>query len=229
MTKILLADDELSMRSLIGRILIENGYEFCAAEDGEEAIELFKSEHPDLIILDVMMPVMDGYTACHALRTMGADIPVIFLTAKGDIADMGSGFGVGGDDYMVKPFDARELLMRIEAHLRRYERTAPKAQDESSLKIGDFEFEIAYQRVSLKEHRIDLTAKEFKILYLLASHENEAFTREQIIEAVWGEEFVGETSSLPVFIRRIREKIEEDPSHPIHLQTAWRSGYRFSS
>lgn len=128
----------------------------------------------------------------------------------------------------MKPFDPDELLLRIDAHLKRNERIMPKQQDDCVM-LGGLEFDTKRYRVTMGDKRIDFTPKEFQILFLLASHPGEVFTREQLIEAVWGEEFVGETSSLPVFIRKIREKIEKDPSHPEYLQTAWRSGYRFGS
>lgn len=226
MTKILLADDEPSIQNLIRRIVVGGGYGFCCAADGEEAIDVYEQEQPDLVILDVMMPKLDGFQVCRALRGKGAIVPILFLTAKGDIADKGAGFNVGGDDYLVKPFDPEELLLRIHAHLKRNERIMPKQQGDSVMLEG-IEFDTKRHRVTIEEKRVDFTPKEFQILFLLASHPGEVFTREQLIEAVWGEEFVGETSSLPVFIRKIREKIEEDPSHPVYLQTAWRSGYRF--
>ncbi len=219
-------DDELSMRNLLKRILSDHGYEYCSTADGEEAAALFERENPDLLILDVMMPDKGGLEICKALRDGGVIIPIILLTAKGDIVDKEAGFNVGADDYMVKPFNPQELVLRIEAHLKRNERIAPK-QQEDFVTVGDFEFDIKRCRVSRGNRRCDFTPKEFQILLLLANHEGEVFTREQLIEAVWGEEFVGETSSLPVFIRRIREKIETEPSRPKHLQTAWRSGYRF--
>ncbi|MEQ3362991.1 response regulator transcription factor [Raoultibacter massiliensis] len=226
MAKIMLADDEPSMQNLIRRIVQGGGYGFCCAADGEEAIDVYQREQPDLVILDVMMPKLDGFQVCQELRGRGAIVPIVFLTAKGDIADKGTGFNVGGDDYLVKPFDPDELLLRIDAHLKRNERIMPK-QQEDCVMLGDLEFDTKRYRVTIEGKRIDFTPKEFQILFLLASHPGEAFTREQLIEAVWGEEFVGETSSLPVFIRKIREKIEKDPSHPEYLQTAWRSGYRF--
>lgn len=228
MAKILLADDEPSMRNLIRRIVVGGGHEFCCAADGKEAIEVYGREQPDLLILDVMMPKLDGFQVCQELRASGAIVPIVFLTAKGDITDKGTGFNVVGDDYLVKPFDPDELLLRIDAHLKRNERIMPKQQDDCVM-LGGLEFDTKRYRVTTGDKRIDFTPKEFQILFLLASHPGEVFTREQLIEAVWGEEFVGETSSLPVFIRKIREKIEKDPSHPEYLQTAWRSGYRFGS
>lgn len=226
MAKILLADDEPSMQNLIRRLVTGAGHGFCCASDGEEAVRVYEREQPDLLILDVMMPKLDGFQVCRKLRAAGAIVPIVFLTAKGDITDKSAGFNVGGDDYLVKPFDPEELLLRIDAHLKRNERIVPK-QQEDSVVLGGWEFDTKRYRVVFEGKRIDFTPKEFQILFLLASHPGEVFTREQLIEAVWGEEFVGETSSLPVFIRKIREKIEKDPSHPDHLQTAWRSGYRF--
>lgn len=226
MAKIMLADDELNMRNLIGRVVKDGGHEFCCAIDGEDAIAVYEQEQPDLVLLDVMMPKLDGFQVCRELRGRGAIIPIIFLTAKGDITDKGAGFGVGGDDYVVKPFDPQELLLRIDAHLKRNERITPRQQGDCVV-LGGLEFDTKRHRVTVEGRRVDFTPKEFQILFLLASHPGEVFTREQLIEAVWGEEFVGETSSLPVFIRKIREKIEHDPSKPTYLQTAWRSGYRF--
>lgn len=226
MAKIMLADDELSMRNLIGRIVADAGYDFCCAIDGNEALDVYRAEAPDLVLLDVMMPKMNGFQVCSKLRGEGAIEPILFLTAKSDIVDKGEGFAVGGDDYVVKPFDTQELLLRIAAHLKRNERIVPKQQGDCMM-LGGWEFDTKRTRVTVDDKRIDFTPKEFQILFLLASHPGEVFTREQLIEAIWGEEFVGETSSLPVFIRKIREKIEEDPSHPVYLQTAWRSGYRF--
>ena len=228
MAKIMLADDEPNIRSLIGRIVTDSGHTFCCAADGAEAITMYADEEPDLVLLDIMMPVIDGFAVCQTLRREGAIIPILFLTAKSDIIDKETGFGVGGDDYVVKPFDPQELLLRIDAHLKRNERIMPKHQADC-LVLGGLEFDTKRNRVTIEDRRIDFTPKEFQILFLLASNEGEVFTREQLIEAVWGEEFVGETSSLPVFIRKIREKMEKDPSKPEYLQTAWRSGYRFGS
>ena len=225
MAKILLADDERTIRALVERIVTDEGYDICIAENGEEALDLFARENPDLVILDVMMPDLDGYEVCRRLRDQGAVTPILFLTAKGEIDDMEAGFSVGGDDYLVKPFAPRELTLRIEAHLRRHERMRPRQQDEH-LVVGDLEFDVAQAKVAVKGRWVDFTPKEFRILYTLACHPGEVFTSKQLIEAVWGKEFVNETSSMPVFIRKIREKIEDDPSRPVYLQTAWRSGYR---
>jgi two-component system response regulator VicR len=223
--KIMLADDEESIQTLVEKIVVNKGYEFCAATDGEEAIEVFHQENPDLLILDVMMPEIDGFQVCRILRESGAVVPIVFLSARSDIIDKGIGFNAGGDDYLVKPFSPQELALRIEAHLRRQKRISPEV--ENNFSIGDFAFDIKRKRVTKQDRPIELTPKEFMILVLLARHPGEIFTREQLTEEIWGKEFVGETSSVAVFIRRIREKIEENPSRPRYIQTVWRAGYRF--
>jgi two-component system response regulator VicR len=223
--KIMLVDDEDSMRVLIERIVINDGYEFCFASDGLEALEVYEREKPDLVILDVMMPKLNGYEVCQKLRDTGATLPIIFLSAKGDITDKGAGFGVGGDDYLVKPFSPKELSLRIDARLKQHTRAV--LQQKGAIDVYGVEFDAKRYKVSIQGRTAELTPKEFNILHLLASHPGEVFTREQIIDEVWGNEYTGEITSVAVFVRRIREKIEEDPAHPRYLQTAWRIGYRF--
>ncbi len=225
MTKIMLADDEESMQLLVERIITGKGYSFCCVGDGSEVFDMFNKENPDLLILDVMMPELDGFQVCRMLREQGVVVPIVFLSARGDIIDKSVGFNAGGDDYLVKPFSTQELLLRVEAHLRRQQRMIPET--EKNFTIGDLSFDIKRKKVFIKERPVELTPKEYMILVLLASHPGEIFTREQLTEAIWGEEFVGETTSIAVFIRRIREKIEDDPSKPAYIQTVWRAGYRF--
>ncbi|MDR1184547.1 MAG: response regulator transcription factor [Coriobacteriales bacterium] len=225
--KIMLVDDEESMRILIERIVINDGHDFCFARDGLEALEVFAREEPDLLILDVMMPKFNGYEVCQRFRANGVTVPIIFLSAKGEIDDMGAGFGVGGDDYLVKPFSPRELSLRIDARLKQHTRAA--VQQKGSIDILGIEVDPKRHRVSIQGRFVDLTPKEFEILHLLISHPGEVFTREQIINEVWGQEYVGELASIAVFVRKIREKIEEDPAHPRYLQTVWRIGYRFGN
>ena len=223
--KILLADDEPSMRKLVQRIVEDGGWDFCAANDGAEAFELINSEHPDLIILDVMMPKMDGFHVCNQLREQGVRVPIIFLSAKGDIVDKGVGFSAGGDDYLVKPFSPDELLMRIKAHLRQFERVSEIPL--VPLREGSIEIDPRRHRVLRDGQEVPFTPKEFQILVHLAQHRNEIVTRAQLTREVWGEDFFGETSSIAVFIRKIREKIEDDPSHPRLLRTMRNVGYIF--
>ena len=225
--KILLVDDETSIERLVSGMILDAGYEFAYADNGYDALVVAEQEKPDLIIMDVMMPKMDGFTACREMRSMGVTAPIIFLSAKGDIVDKGIGFQAGGDDYMVKPFDPRELLMHIEAHLRRASMgSAVATPKDEVLHIGRFTLDVAQFRVTKGKDRLSLTPKEFKILYALASNPGIVLSKEQLVEAAWGKEFVGETSSITVFIKKLREKVEDDPSDPRVIQTVWGIGYR---
>jgi two-component system response regulator VicR len=224
--KVMLADDEISIQTLVQRIVEDGGYEFCLAADGMEVFDVLDVQQPDLLILDVMMPRIDGFQVCRKLREQGVRIPIIFLSAKGDIVDKGVGFSAGGDDYMVKPFSAEELLMRIHAHLRQYDRIA--AVQQGSIIEGNLEIDLKRYRVLINGEELPFTPKEFQILAYLAQHKAEIVTREQLIQQVWGEEFIGETSSVAVFIRKIREKIEVDPSHPALIKTLRNAGYIFA-
>ena len=226
--RIMLVDDEPRMHTLVARIAKDAGYDFVGAEDGARALDVYEREKPDLVILDVMMPGLDGFQVCRRLRERGATEPVIFLSAKGDIVDKGVGFQAGGDDYMVKPFDPRELLMHIEAHLRRASMAAaPVAPRGDILHAGRFVLDRGQFRVTKDGERLSLTPKEFKIFFALASSPGLVLSKEQLVEAAWGKEFVGETSSITVFIKKLREKVEDDPSDPRVIQTVWGIGYRF--
>ena len=224
--KILLVDDEISIERLVSSMLLDAGYEFAYADNGFDALAIAEQEKPDLIIMDVMMPKMDGFAACRELRARGITAPIIFLSAKGDIVDKGIGFQAGGDDYMVKPFDPRELLMHIEAHLRRANMGIATASKDEVLDIGRFTLDVAQFRVTKGDERLSLTPKEFKIFFALASNPGIVLSKEQLVEAAWGKEFVGETSSITVFIKKLREKVEDDPSDPRIIQTVWGIGYR---
>lgn len=224
--KILLVDDEISIERLVSSMLLDAGYEFAYADNGFDALAIAEREKPDLVIMDVMMPKMDGFAACRELRARGITAPIIFLSAKGDIVDKGIGFQAGGDDYMVKPFDPRELLMHIEAHLRRANMGVATASKDEVLDIGRFTLDVAQFRVTKGDERLSLTPKEFKIFFALASNPGIVLSKEQLVEAAWGKEFVGETSSITVFIKKLREKVEDDPSDPRIIQTVWGIGYR---
>ncbi|NMA69146.1 MAG: response regulator transcription factor [Desulfitobacterium sp.] len=229
-SKIMLADDEESIRVVVEHIVTEDGYEFCYASDGAEALEVFEKEKPDLLILDVMMPKLNGFDVCTEIRKKGSNVPIIILSAKGDIVDKSVGFKAGADDYLVKPFSSLELSLRIEALLRRAEHhtgTMENVEKRDSFKYG--ELEIFYNRyeVRLRGEPVDLTPKEFQILAYMTSHPGEVFTREQLLSYVWGEDYIGELTSIAVFVRKIRQKIEDDPSKPKYLQTVWGIGYKF--
>jgi two-component system response regulator VicR len=225
--KILLADDEPSIASVVRRILEDGGFGFCHAQDGREVFPAVAAEKPDLIILDVMMPKMNGFQVCRQLRQRGVLSPILILSAKGDLVDKEVGFSAGADDYLVKPFSPEELLMRINAHLRHHDRIA--VAQSQSIVAGDLEIDVERHRATLRGEDVTLTPKEFLILSLLARHRGEIFTREQVIKEVWGEEFIGETSSVAVFIRKLREKIEDDPSHPRFIKTIRNAGYIFAA
>lgn len=231
MDKIMLIDDDPSLQLALQHLIADEGYEFCCASDGRSGLALVEEEQPDLILLDVMMPGMNGYDVCTALRRQGHRQPIIFLSAKGDIVDKSIGFKAGGDDYLVKPFDNSELLLRIEAHLRRHKGDLAFAQAEAlggQTTIGDLTVSFDKYRVEKRGEVLDLTSKEFEILALLAAHPGKVYTRQQIYEHIWGDEGVIDTNSITVFIRRIREKIEDNASQPQYLLTVWGVGYKFA-
>lgn len=229
--KVMLIDDDKGVHVLMRRIIEDAGYRYCAAYDGESGLKMLASEHPDLLLLDVMMPGMNGFDVCTKIREQGRRIPVIFLSAKGDIVDKSIGFKAGGDDYVVKPFSPDELLLRIEAHLRRHKSDlafAKAVSREGSNKTGDLEIFFNRYEVRLRGEPVDLTAKEFEILALLASSPGQVFTRNQIYEHIWGRDSSVDENSITVFMRKIREKIEDNPSQPKYLLTVWRVGYKFA-
>lgn len=231
MMKILLVDDESGIKKTVSSLLHEAGYGFVYADNGFDALRIVESERPDLIIMDVMMPKMDGFTACRKIRELGITAPIIFLSAKGDIVDKGIGFDAGGDDYIVKPFDPRELLMHIEAQLRRanMSRSVDLFSADEVFQVGSFVFEPGQFCLIAGQERIPLTPKETKILYMLVSNPGTVLSKEQLIEAAWGKEYIANSSSLTVFIKKLREKVEQDPSDPKIIQTVWGIGYRFES
>ncbi|WP_319638213.1 response regulator transcription factor [Eggerthella sinensis] len=228
---IMLADDDEGLRQVIERIVVEDGYDFCCAGTGSEALALYEAEHPDLVILDVMMPELNGFDVCSELRKRGSKVPVLFLSAKGDIVDKSVGFKAGADDYLVKPFSPVELSLRIGALLRRYDNEraaeAPQAEPASRIAIGDVEVLLDSYEVRVRGKAVDLTSKEFEIVALLASSPGKVFTREQILEHIWGQSSDTDLRSITVFVRKIREKIEDNPSTPRYLLTVWRVGYKF--
>ncbi len=229
--KIMLIDDDEGVHTLIRRIVEDAGYGFVPAYNGDDGLRILAEQHPDLLLLDVMMPGTNGFDVCAAIRAKGRRIPIIFLSAKGDIVDKSIGFKAGGDDYVVKPFSPDELLLRIEAHLRRHKTDlafAKAVSREGSNKTGDLEIVFNHYEVYLRGEKVDLTAKEFEILALLASNPGQVFTRNQIFEHIWGRESGVDENSITVFMRKIREKIEDNPSQPKYLLTVWRVGYKFA-
>lgn len=235
-TKIMLIDDDPSIHESLRDVVEEVGYGFCGAFCGREGLRMLDEERPDLLLLDVMMPGTNGFDVCRQMREEGRRIPVIFLTAKSDIVDKSTGFGVGGDDYVTKPFIADELLLRIDAHVRRHRDDLEHARlvggssevlaRRKPCHIGDLEIFFDRYEVRLGGEAVSLTAKEFEILAFLAGSPGEVFTRRRIYEHLWGETAEIDENSITVFMRKIREKIEGNPSEPRYLLTVWRVGYK---
>lgn len=228
MTRILLADDEENLREAVSIILRRAGYDVSVATDGTQTVERFVRDRPDLVIMDVMMPWMDGYQACERIRAIAPDVPVLMLTAKGDIVDKKIGFHAGADDYMVKPFNDEELLLRVEALLRRRGRgdsPQPSAVGQP-VTIGDMVIDPRRYEVTVSGRAVQLTPKEFQLIATMAESPGKVFTREDLIELVWGSDYDSASVSIPVYIRRIREKVEPEPSNPVYIQTVWGFGYR---
>lgn len=223
----MLADDDQGIQTLVGHIVREEGHEFCCASDGEAAIRMVDVERPDLLILDIMMPRKDGFEVCEAVRAKDDGIPILILTAKGDIVDKSIGFRAGADDYLVKPFMPKELSLRIEALLRRRVPAKATGAIAEIIGYGELEIDVRRRRVTVAGQQADLTPKEFHLLFMLASSPGTVFTKDQLVRDIWGPEYVAESSSITVIVRRIREKIEKDPSDPQYLQTVWHVGYRF--
>lgn len=224
--KVLFADDDEGMRTLVEHILKENGYEYVSAKDGEEAIALIEKESPDMVLLDVMMPKLDGYEVCGRMRNRGSTTPVIMLTAKNDIVDKSVGFKMGADDYIVKPFVAQELLLRMEALVRRSQMSGDKGSADT-LRVDGLEIDAVNHRVSVRGESVVLTPKEIQLLVILAGNPGQVFSHKELTEEIWGEKYAGEITSITVLVHRLRGKIEEDPANPRFIQTVWHAGYRF--
>ena len=223
-TKILVVDDEPNIREVVGRYLRREGYTVVPAADGDEALRLYRRERPGLVVLDLMLPKVSGIEVCRRIQAEGR-IPLIMLTARGEEEDRILGLGLGADDYMVKPFSPRELVARVGAVLRRT--SEAREANGSVLAFDGLRIDPNTREVTVRGEPATLTAREFDLLYHLASHPKRVFTRDQLMEAVWGYTFAAETSTVTVHMRRLREKIEPDAADPRYLQTVWGVGYRF--
>ena len=221
---VLVVDDEPIVREVVVRYLEREGYATLEADDGDDARALVERESPDLVVLDVMLPGTDGLELCRWIRSR-SELPVILLTARGEEADRIVGLELGADDYVTKPFSPRELAARVRTVLRR----ARAAETPSErLSFGDVELDSATRDVRKAGVEVRLTAKEFDLLWFLASHPRRVFGRDQLMSRVWGYEAALDTGTVTVHVRRLREKIEDDPSEPRHLQTVWGVGYRLA-
>lgn len=228
--KIMLVDDDDNVRKVVERLAQKEGYGFTYVASGDEVIDKVAIEKPDLIILDVMLPEIDGFEICRNIRE-GSNVPIIMLSAKGDIVDKSVGFNAGADDYMTKPFSPVELALRMKAIFRRVAAGEDEKDSEGDTGIVDFgELRINPKgfEVWVRGKKTDLTSREFELLWFMAKHPGQVFTREQLFDSAWGEKFLGDSGTITVFIRKIREKIEQDPSRPEYILTVWGVGYKFS-
>ena len=229
MAKILVVDDEASIVTMLAYNLKKEGYDVVTAEDGEVALEKFESEKPDLLLLDIMMPKMDGYEVCRKIREK-SNVPIIMLTARVDEVDKVVGLEMGADDYVTKPFGNRELIARVKANLRRSD-IAPVTNNEkdgNNQVYGDLNIDFDRYEVTKRGEVINLTLREFELLTFLATQTPTIFTRENLLEKVWGYEYFGDVRAVDVTIRRLREKIEDDPSKPKYIVTKRGVGYYFN-
>ncbi|MCC7353586.1 MAG: response regulator transcription factor [Anaerolineae bacterium] len=227
--KILVVDDAPNIREVVELYLRREGYEVATVTDGAAALVATQRDTPDLIILDIMLPRLDGLEVCRRLRASasGAGIPIIMLTAKGEETDRVVGLELGADDYVAKPFSPRELVARVKAVLRRTQAESTGVDTGPTLEFGSLLIDPKRRTVTVAGRQVDLTVKEFDLLYFLARHPGQVFNREQLLDHVWGYDFYGDASTVTVHVRRLREKVEPDPAQPRWIVTVWGVGYRF--
>ena len=224
--KILIVDDDNNIAELISLYLVKECFETRICNDGESAINTYDSFEPNLILLDLMLPGIDGYQVCREIRTK-SQVPIIMLSAKGEVFDKVLGLEMGADDYMEKPFDSKELVARVKAVLRRYKPQTQEVSesDDKVVRYPDLEINMTNYSVTYMGERVDMPPKELELLYFLAASPNHVFTREQLLDQIWGYEYVGDTRTVDVHIKRLREKLRD---HEIwSLKTIWGIGYKF--
>lgn len=227
MKRILIIEDEASIAELERDYLEINGFKADIELRGDTGLKRASSQEYDLIILDLMLPGMDGFEICRQLR-VESNIPVLMVSAKKEDIDKIRGLGLGADDYITKPFSPGELVARVKAHLSRYERLVGRNDERnSSLNIRGLSLDKSSRRVHVNEREVILTTKEFDVLAFLATNPNRVFSREELFDRIWGMDSIGDMATVTVHIKRIREKIELDPSNPQYIETIWGAGYRF--
>ncbi|GAB2540496.1 response regulator transcription factor [Gracilibacillus alcaliphilus] len=226
MKQILIIEDEQSIAELQADYLEIAGFETTIALTGKKGLEYALTEAYDLILLDLMLPEINGFELCEQLRAR-LDIPILMVTARKEDIDKIKGFDRGADDYIVKPFNPNELVARVRAHLARYQRLTKKDDTSHLLESKSLLVDAQARRVFLDERELIMTAKEYDLLLFLLTHPNQVFTKEQLFEQIWGWDAIGDNTTVTVHIRKIREKIEENPSKPVFIETVWGVGYRF--
>ncbi|TCT15478.1 DNA-binding response OmpR family regulator [Natranaerovirga pectinivora] len=226
-TKVLIVDDEVELADILSDYLEKEGFVTKTAHNGEEALDYFKAFNPQLVILDIMMPKIDGMEVCRIIRSMSS-IPVLMLSSKSSEIDKILGLGLGADDYITKPFSPGEVVARVKAQLRRYlQLSSPSLEEKGLLQFGDLVIDSKSYSVRIGEKIAGLAAKEFEILLYMAKHPNQVFSREQLFDQIWGFDEYGDVNTVTVHIRKIREKIEKEPSEPKYIKTVWGVGYKF--
>ncbi|NLW38944.1 MAG: response regulator transcription factor [Peptococcaceae bacterium] len=222
--KILAVDDDPKILKILLHTLRKEGFEVITAASGEEALEKARKYSPDLVILDIMMPGMDGFETFQKLKALH-DVPVVILSARSDEVDRVVGFRMGVDDYQTKPFSPTELALRVKAILRRVRDRGEGSKN--VLKFGDLTLDYNKRLIACKNKKIELTPKEFEVLWLMASNPNKVFSKAHLLEKVWDSSYYGDDNTVTVHIRRIREKLEKNPSSPSYIKTVWGIGYKF--
>jgi len=227
-TRILVVDDEASIVEIVTLYLRRAGYEVESTDNGETALTMMEASPPNLIVLDLMLPGIDGLEIMRRFRRAN-ETPIIMLTSRGTETDRIIGLELGADDYVVKPFSPQELVSRVRAVLRRTEAGSPQQADKQALQFKDMSIDPVTRLVTVDGKEIMLTAKEFDLLWMLASHPRQVFNRDQLLDRVWGETEYLDPSTVTVHVRRLREKIETNPSDPLHIYTVWGVGYKFEA
>ncbi len=225
-TKIMVVDDELELAELIKDYLEEERYSVMICTNGKEAVEMFRAHQPNLVVLDIMLPGLDGMEVCRTIRSE-SNVPIIMLSAKKADVDKIVSLGLGADDYIVKPFSPGEVVARVKAQLRRYHMISSAGTQSDLLRFDKMEIDLKGYTVAKNGKPIECSAKEFEVLRLFALHPGQVLTREQIFENVWGFNHIGDLNTVTVHIKKVREKIEINPSNPQYIKTVWGVGYRF--
>lgn len=223
MKKILIVDDEVDIANSIQYVLNQEGFSTVMAHDGLKAMDVYEKDRPDLLILDLMMPGIDGYEVCRRVRAGDKKTPILMLTARTSEIDTVVGLELGANDYVAKPVRLRELVARVKAHLRETPEVQPSL---SGIRLGQLHIDVDSRTVRVNEKDIDLTFKEFELLLAMARQPNRVFSRDQLFSQVWGSDFLGESRTVDVHIRYLREKLEDNPSQPKHILTVRGVGYR---
>src|SRR6266540_4648387 len=224
--RILVVEDEPSIAEVVSLYLKRAGYQVQTASDGRQAMKFLEKQIPDFVILDIMLPEVDGLSLTRWLRDR-SNVPIIMLTARREEIDRIAGLEMGADDYIVKPFSPQELVSRVRAVMRRLKREQAETENERALSFEGLSIDPLSRVVKVFESEVELTAKEFDMLYLLARHPKQVFTREQLLDRIWGGAQYIDPGTVTVHVRRLREKLENDPSHPTRLLTVWGVGYKF--